>query len=133
MSYATLEIGVGWLKNLEPLVDDAQDGLTQADADKAESYADRRINAFFARYYDVTASVFAAAPMIVEIADMLGSARLLEYKFARSGVDGSSLVAELEDRADKLMQSVARSGLVDTDGGLIAPEVRAIIRVDEVS
>lgn len=131
MSYATLQVGVGFLKNFDALVDDAQKGLTAADVAKAEAYADRTIDAFFARKgYDLTNADFATAPMIVEIAEMLGSARMLVYKFAVNGDADPGLAEKLEGDARRLMAEVAVSGLLATDGNAIWPKTgRAICQV----
>lgn len=134
MSYASLQVGVGFLKNFDALVSDAQKGLTAADVAKAEAYADRTINAFFARRgYDLTNAAFQTAPMIVEIAEMLGAARMIVFKFAINADADPGLSEKLESDAKRLMEEVAVSGLLDADGDPIWPATgRAICQVQNV-
>jgi len=130
MSYATLQVGQGYLKNLGPLETDPQDGLTQDDVDAAEAYADARINTGLGKHYDISASAFQTAPMVEQIALLFGSAKLLEFKFGRDGVGDEGIVASLTRQAEDLMKAVRHTGLRDSAGGLIAPYTRAVIRVE---
>jgi len=132
MAYATLTVGQAWLKNIESLVDDAQKGITADDVEAAQESADREINAFFGRRYGISTTAFQTAPLIVEIAELLGSARLIGFKFAQGGQGDPGLAAELEKRGRDLMRSVAMAGLVDAAGALIPPVSRAVARVAEV-
>ncbi len=134
MSYCTLTIGAGWLKNFDPLVTDPQKGLTAADVAKAMAYADRKINVFFGKRYDISAAAFSTAPMVLEIAELLGSARMVEFKFSRPG-DGAGdpgLAATLEAQAEDLMKSVEFSGLLAANGTPIAPIAPAVPRVEHM-
>jgi len=135
MSYATLVVGVGWLKNFGALVDDAQDGLTEYDVEKAEAFADRRVNIWALKHgYNVSAAAFITAPVIIEAAEMFGSARMIEFKFARDDDANVAMSASLLSDAQALLDAVRHTGLYAADGARIWPEdVAAVIRVSNPS
>ncbi|HOQ59091.1 MAG TPA: hypothetical protein PKZ08_00585 [Vicinamibacterales bacterium] len=120
MSYATLTVGQGFLKNLDPLVTNAQHGLTAADVAKAEAAADAQVNAWFARHYDVASPSFATAPMVAQIAERLGSALLLAYKFSRDGTGNVNLIGALKLEAREMKDRVIADGLVSATGAILA-------------
>ena len=131
--FTTLTPGAGWLKNLPALVADAQDGLTQADLTAAEAWADARVQGFFGRFYDTTTAAFRAAPIPREVANLLASARVIGFKFARGGGGDPGMVATLEAQARDLMQEARASLLLDASGVRITPLALAVPRVGEVS
>ena len=129
MSYAPLTVGTGFLKNLAPLATDPQKGLTADDVAKAQTTADTLVEAWFARFYDVTLSGFQGAPMIAEIAEHIGSAHLLQFKFSRDGTGDVGLVASLMKDARDLAMEVSKTGLLDANHQLIPTKARAGSRV----
>jgi hypothetical protein len=132
MSYAPLTVGVGFLKNLAPLATDPQKGLTAADVAKAQQTADTLVNAWFARFYDITLPGFQGAPMVAEIAEHIGSAHLLQFKFSRDGTGDVGLVASLMTDARNLAMEVSKTGLLDANMNLIPTKARATSRVGNI-
>lgn len=129
MAYATLTVGTGWLKNIE-LADSAAHGIVQADLTAAETYAVRKINAWASRHgYDFSASAFQSAPMIQEIAEKLGAARVIEINFARDRSNDVSLASALVTEAEQELAKLRHTGLVDSNGDRIVPDVRAVPRI----
>jgi len=130
MSFATLTVGAGWLKNFDPLATEAQKGLTQDDVDKAEAYADTRIKTWALTVgYDPAAAAFATAPMIVETAEMFGSARMIEFKFSQNPENDVGLASALEEKAERLLELVRHTGLYAADGTRIWPTAVSMSRV----
>jgi hypothetical protein len=127
--YATLTVGSGFLKNLAALATDPQKGLTADDVEKAEARADALVEAWFARFYDVSDSRFADAPMVAQIAECIGSAVLLQYKFSRDGTGDVGLVSSLMKDARELAAEVSKTGLLDADHLLIPTTAHAVSRV----
>jgi len=129
MAYATLTLETGWLKNITE-ADAAADGITAADVAAAQTYADRKINAWASKHgYDFSAAAFQAAPMIVEVAEKLGSARLIEINFARDRSTDVGVAASLTEEALQELRDLRHTGLLDSDGDRIVPTVRAVPRI----
>ena len=135
MSYKTLEAGKRYLKNLGSLVEDAQEGLTQADLDAAEASAKNAIDAALAELYDISGWASSTPPLIAEIADKLASAEVLTMKFARAVLGGSQLAEVLEDTANDYLERIRRHqlALVDSSGVRLVPLARRrpVISCDE--
>jgi len=120
--YKELEAGAGYLKNIDPLVDDAQDGITQDDFDDAEVQARARIDAVLAPLYTVSTWTASPPPLVAVIADKLASAKILTNKFARDS-GGNSLLAEiLEKEAQEFLDMIrdGRMAVVTSAGTLVA-------------
>jgi len=88
---------------------------------------------FFGRFYDTTTAAFRAAPIPRQVADLLASARVIGFKFARGGEGDPGMVATLEAQAKELMQEGRASVLLDATGARITPLALAVPRVGEVS
>jgi hypothetical protein len=124
MSYAPLSVGVGHLKNLDALADDAQEGITQDDLDLAEAFANAEVDAAFAGTYDVSGWEAATPPMIVKVALLLGSAQVLQFKFGRSAV-AASAAEKLTKDAHALIGDIVSKKTELLDGAKEVIERRA--------
>jgi len=123
--YKTLEAGKRYLKNVAPLSEDPQEGLTQEDLDAAEVTAKDTIDAALAGVYQTAGWSDSPPPMIADIADRLASAKALAMKFGRDGRT-ASYIELLEDLARRDLERL-RSGelaLMDASGGLVVSLVR---------
>jgi hypothetical protein len=70
--------------------------------------------------------------MLVEIAEHIGSAHLLQFKFSRDGTGDVGLIASLMTDARNLALEVSKNGLLGSDGKLVPPLARATSRVGNI-
>jgi len=121
--YKALEAGKRYLKNLDALAADAQDGITQDDLDAAEAAARNLIDAALAGLYSLAGWTDSPPPLVADIADKLASAEVLAMKFSRDGMGPSPYIELLEDTAKRDLERIRNfeTALVDSAGTLIAP------------
>jgi len=123
MSYCTLEVAAGYLKNIDALAADPTKGITQADLDRAEADAQALIDSQLAPRYDVTGWATDTPPVIELVAEMLAGAQVLRYRYQRDslGASGAGEFAEvLQGEARKLLVDleVGRLNVVLSDGSI---------------
>ncbi len=125
-----LEAGVGHLKGLPELAEDAQDGMTQADLDAAMDAADARIESLFGGDYDISGWREEPPPLIAILWDLFAAARVIEFRDLRLGLpgdDGRSAAARLHQTAQNLLDRILhgwpeRLWLCDAEGRLVRPK-----------
>jgi len=119
MSYKTLQANVGYLKNVD-LETEASDGITQADLTLAETSAQALIDATLAPVYDLSDWASSTPPVIADVAELLSSASVLDFKYARdASAEGSDgYAAQLRARGLDVLREVrqGRVAVVGTDG-----------------
>jgi len=130
MAYKTLTVGQRYLKNFDPLVTDAQQGITQADVNAAQVEADTLIDLALGDIYDVSGWATATPAIIASIADRLGSAYLIRCKFSRDGKADPKFGDFLMEEAQQLLE-LLRDGapLRLADGSIQKPKVTVGARV----
>jgi hypothetical protein len=124
-----LQAGVGHLKGFPELAANAQDGITQADLDRAMDLADTMIESLFADAYDLTGWADSPPPLIAMLWEMLAAAKAIEFRDLRLGLPGDGagdtaarLVRTAREIVDKILHGwPERLHLRDDAGHLIRP------------
>ena len=120
-SYYELTPGVGHLKNIGPLATSATEGLTAEDLETAAAYAKAAIDASLGGRYETSTWSGSTPPIISRIAELLGSAEVLDFKHARFDPASSNAYADsLRSEARFLLKEI-RSGrlMVIAPGGTV--------------
>lgn len=129
--YNELVAGARWLKNLDPLAVDPQQGITQDDLTAAERAAYLQINVELAGLFSKTErdswqTAANTPPLINEIADSLSSALVLGMKHDRDNLQPEDgLAAERKAWAEESLAALSNNliSLEDPDGNVISTNV----------
>lgn len=124
-----LQAGVGYLKGFPELAASAQDGITQADLDKAMDAADATVASMFADAYDIDGWLEATPPLVATLWELLAAAKAIEFRDLRLGLPGdehesaaAALGRAARELADRILHGrPERLHLRDPDGTLIRP------------
>jgi len=128
-SYCTLEVGKKYLKNLDALAADPQDGITQEDLTEAEeaakNYIDLELGDLFSKG-TMAGWTVTPPPTIEDTACRLASAEVIMLKFSRDGVAGpDGYVDWLTEGAVERLEKIktGEAPLRDASGNVIQPQV----------
>ena len=134
MSYKTLEPGKRFLKNLAAFASDPHDGITGDDRAAAEAQAAARMDQALAPFFDVSAwTGDDIPPLVAVLADLWGSALLLQMKFGKDGTEDPGYIGDLWKRGESIIADARVRGLLDSSGERIAPIALAAPRVTNPS
>lgn len=125
MPYIVLKEGERYIKPIDELFDDADDGMTQRDLDAAETYAMHITNGKIGWGYDISTWQDDPPPLVEYINDLLASAKALEFYLNRD--TNITLGAEFQpDKMEKdaleMLDGIRLGGmeLTDTDGSILS-------------
>jgi hypothetical protein len=123
--YFPLVPGVGHLKNIGPLAASASGGLTSEDLHAAASYAHSAVDAALGNLYDTGGWPGATPAIIARVAELLGSAEVLDFKHARIDPGASSPYADSLRAEARFLITEIRSGRLKiiTPDGTVLPRL----------
>lgn len=119
MSYGPLTEKTHWLKEIG-IGSDPSDAVTAAEAARAEADADSAIYAALGTVFTKVGSPAAYPPLIIRVAEMLGSAYLYQYIHVQHTAEGGAEQPEtpadrLERKAMELLEKIKSGRLYVVD------------------